>query len=71
MTKVEKIFNRLTWIFIIGGIASGIYSATRGEQPTWLNVFLLYTFCVLSYGGYTLTRHFQAKDDGGQQPNQI
>ena len=64
MTKVEKIFNRLTWICIIGGIASGIYGATHGEQPTWLNVFLLYTFCVLSYGCYTLTRHFQTKDDG-------
>lgn len=64
MTKVEKIFNRLTWIFIVAGIVSGIYSATHGEQPTWLNVFLLYTFCVLSYGGYTLTRHFQTKDDG-------
>ena len=64
MTKVEKIFNRLTWICIIGGIASGIYSAIRGEQPTWLNVFLLYAFCVLSYGCYTLTRHFQTKDDG-------
>jgi len=55
MSKVEKILNRLTWIFIVAGIVSGIYSATRGEQPTWLNVFLLYTFCVLSYGGYTLT----------------
>ena len=64
MTKVEKIFNRLTWICIIGGIASGIYSATHGEQPTWLNVFVLYSFCVLSYGGYTLARHFQEKDDG-------
>ena len=63
MTKVEKIFNRLTWICIIGGIASGIYSAIRGEQPTWLIVFLLYAFCVLSYGCYTLTRHFQSRDD--------
>lgn len=63
MSKVEKIFNRLTWIFIVAGIVSGICSATRGEQPTWLNVFLLYTFCVLSYGCYTLTRHFQSKDD--------
>lgn len=63
MSKVEKIFNRLTWIFIVAGIVSGICSATRGEQPTWLNVFLLYTFCVLSYGCYTLTRHFQEKDD--------
>ena len=63
MTKVEKIFNRLTWIFIVAGIVSGIYSATRGEQPTWLNVFLLYTFFVISYGDYTLTRHFQTKDD--------
>ena len=66
MTKVEKIFNRLTWICIIGGIVSGIYSATHGEQPTWLNVFLLYAFCVLSYGCYTLTRHFQTKDDGDE-----
>ena len=63
MSKVEKIFNRLTWIFIVAGIVSGIYSAIHGEQPTWLNVFLLYTFCVLSYGDYTLTRHFQTKDD--------
>ena len=63
MSKVEKIFNRLTWIFIVAGIVSRIYSATHGEQPTWLNVFLLYTFCVLSYGCYTLTRHFQEKDD--------
>lgn len=63
MSKVEKIFNLLTWIFIVAGIVSGIYSATHGEQPTWLNVFLLYTFCVLSYGCYTLTRHFQEKDD--------
>ena len=64
MSKVEKIFNRLTWIFIVAGIVSGIYSATHGEQPTWLNVFLLYTFGVLSYGCYTLTRHFQEKDEG-------
>ena len=64
MSKVEKIFNRLTWIFIVAGIVSGIYIATRGEQPTWLNVFLLYTFFVISYDDYTLTRHFQSKDDG-------
>ena len=64
MSKAEKIFNRLTWIFIIAGIVSGIYSATCGEQPTWLIVFLLYAFGVLSYGCYTLTRHFQTKDDG-------
>ncbi len=64
MSKVEKIFNRLTWIFIVAGIVSGICSATRGEQPTWLNVFLLYTLFVISYGDYTLTRHFQEKDDG-------
>ncbi len=64
MTKAGKILNRLTWISIVAGIASGIYGATHGEQPTWLNVFLLYTFCVISYGGYTLTRHFQEKDDG-------
>ena len=63
MSKVEKIFNRLTWIFIVAGIVSGIYSATHGEQPTWLIVFLLYAFGVLSYGCYTLTRHFQTKDD--------
>ncbi len=63
MSKVEKIFNRLTWIFIVAGIVSGICSATRGEQPTWLNVFLLYTLFVISYGDYTLTRHFQEKDD--------
>lgn len=63
MTKVEKIFNFLTWIFIAAGIVSGIYGATHGEQPTWLNVFLLYAFCVLSYGCYTLTLHFQTKDD--------
>ena len=64
MSKVEKIFNRLTWIFIVAGIVSGIYSATHGEQPTWLNVVLLYTFCGMADGGYTLTRHFQEKDDG-------
>ena len=64
MSKVEKIFNSLTWIFIVAGIVSGICSATRGEQPTWLNVFLLYTLFVISYGDYTLTRHFQEKDDG-------
>lgn len=64
MSKVEKIFNRLTWVCIVGGIVSGIYGAARGEQPTWLIVFLLYTFCVISYGDYTLTRHFQEKDDG-------
>ena len=63
MSKVEKIFNRLTWLCIVGAIVSGIYGATHGEQPTWLNVFLLYTFCVISYGGYTPTRHFQAKED--------
>ena len=64
MSKVEKIFNRLTWIFIAAGIVSGICSAIHGEQPTWLNVFLLYTLFVISYGDYTLTRHFQEKDDG-------
>lgn len=63
MSKVEKIFNRLTWIFIVAGIVSGIYSATHGEQPTWLNVFLLYTFCVLSYGFYTWTRYIMGRDD--------
>ena len=63
MSKVEKIFNRLTWVCIVGGIISGIYGATRGEQPTWLIVFLLYAFFVISYGDYTLTRHFQTKDD--------
>ena len=64
MTKVEKIFNRLTWIFIVAGIVSGIYSATHGEQPTWLIVFLLFIFCFFFYGGYTLTGHFQEKDEG-------
>ena len=64
MTKVEKIFNRLTWICIIGGIASGIYSAIRGEQPTWLNVFLLDAFGVISYGAYTWSRYIMSKDDG-------
>ena len=59
MTKVEKIFNLLTWIFIAAGIVSGICSAARGEQPTWLNVFLLYTLCVM------LTLHVQKKDDRG------
>lgn len=63
MSKVEKIFNCLTWLFIVAGIASGIYGATHGKQPTWLNVFLPYTFCIISYGDYTLTRHFQSKDD--------
>lgn len=63
MSKVEKIFNRLTWICIIGGIASGIYSAIRGEQPTWLNVFLLYAFGVITYGSYTWTRYIMEKGD--------
>ena len=63
MTKVEKIFNRLTWICIIGGIASGIYSAIRGEQPTWLIVFLLYAFGVIVYGSYTWTRYIMGSDD--------
>lgn len=63
MSKVEKIFNRITWVCIVAGIVSGIYSATHGGQPTWLIVFLLYTFCVISYGDYTLIRHFQSKDD--------
>ena len=63
MTKVEKIFNRLTWIFIVAGIVSGIYSATRGEQPTWLNVFLLYAFGVIAYGSYTWTRYIMGRDD--------
>lgn len=63
MSKVEKIFNRLTWIFIAAGIASGIYSATHGEQPTWLNVFLLYAFGVITYGSYTWTRYIMGRDD--------
>ena len=63
MTKAEKIFNRLTWIFIVAGIASGIYSATGGEQPTWLNVFLLYAFGVITYGSYTWTRYIMGRDD--------
>ena len=61
---IKQVTEDKAWIFIVAGIVSRIYSATHGEQPTWLNVFLLYTFCVLSYGGYTLTRHFQSKDDG-------
>ena len=61
---IKQVTEDKAWIFIVAGIVSGIYSATRGEQPTWLNVFLLYTFCVISYGCYTLTRHFQEKDDG-------
>lgn len=64
MSKVEKIFNRLTWLCIVGAIASGIYGATHGEQPTWLNVFLLDTFGVISYGAYTWARHIASKDDG-------
>ena len=63
MTKVEKIFNRLTWIFIVAGIVSGICSAARGEQPTWLNVFLLYAFGVITYGSYTWTRYIMGRDD--------
>ena len=63
MSKAEKIFNRLTWIFIVAGIASGIYSATCGEQPTWLNVFLLYAFGVITYGSYTWTRYIMGRDD--------
>ena len=46
MSKAEKIFNRLTWLCIVGAIASGIYGATQGKQPTWLNVFLLDAFGV-------------------------
>ena len=63
MTKVEKIFNRLTWIFIVAGIVSGICSAARGEQPTWLTVFLLYAFGVITYGSYTWTRYIMGRDD--------
>ena len=63
MTKVEKIFNRLTWIFIVAGIVSGIYGATHGEQPTWINVFLLYAFGVITYGFYTWTRYIMGGDD--------
>ena len=63
MTKVEKIFNRLTWIFIVAGIVSGICSATHGEQPTWLTVFLLYAFGVITYGSYTWTRYIMGRDD--------
>lgn len=63
MSKVEKIFNRLTWIFIVAGIVSGIYSATHGEQPTWLNVFLLYAFGVITYSSYTWTRYIMGRDD--------
>ena len=64
MSKVEKIFNRLTWLCIVGAIASGIYGATKGEQPTWLNVFLLDAFGVISYGAYTWSRYIMSKDDG-------
>ena len=64
MSKTEKIFNRLTWICIVCAIASGIYGATHGEQPTWLNVFLLDTFGVISYGAYTWSCHITSKDDG-------
>ena len=64
MSKVEKIFNRLTWLCIVGAIASGIYGATQGEQPTWLNVFLLDAFGVISYGDYTWSRYIMSKDDG-------
>lgn len=64
MTKTEKIFNIFIWLFIVAGIASGIYGATQGEQPTWLNVFLLYAFCVISYGAYTWSRYIMSKDDG-------
>ena len=63
MSKVEKIFNRLTWIFIVAGIVSGICSAIHGEQPTWLNVFLLYAFGVITYGSYTWTRYIMGRDD--------
>lgn len=61
MSKTEKIFNCLTWICIVGAIASGIYGATHGEQPTWLNVFLLDAFGVISYGAYTWARHIKKK----------
>ena len=61
---IKQVTEDKAWIFIVAGIVSRIYSATHGEQPTWLNVFLLYTFFVISYGDYTLTRHFQSKDDG-------
>ena len=64
MSKVEKIFNRLTWLLIVAGIASGIYGAIQGEQPTWLNVFLLDAFGVISYGAYTWSRYIMSKDDG-------
>lgn len=64
MSKTEKIFNHLTWICIVGAIARGIYGATHGEHPTWLNVFLLDTFGVISYGAYTWSRHITSKDDG-------
>ena len=64
MSKVEKIFNRLTWLCIVGAIAIGIYGATQGEQPTWLNVFLLDAFGVISYGAYTWSRYIMSKDDG-------
>ena len=63
MTKFEKIFNRLTWICMVAGIASGIYGATHGEQPTWLTVFLLYAFCVITYSSYTWARYIMSKDD--------
>lgn len=63
MTKVEKIFNRLTWICIVAAIVSGIYGATHGEQPTWLTVFLLDAFGVIAYGAYTWARYLLEKDD--------
>ena len=31
---IKQVAEDKAWIFIVAGIVSGIYSATRGEQPT-------------------------------------
>lgn len=57
MDKCEKFCIYMTWASMVSGLITSIVSAVlHDHQPSYLLVFLLYTFCFLSWAMYTGTR---------------